>query len=230
MELLRAIENRHSVRQYLDKPLEPKIIEALTQRIDEINAHSGLHIQLCINNPQAFDSKMAHYGKFRGVQNHLALIGPKGSQLQEMCGYYGEQLVLYAQCLGLNTCWVALTYNKKQSSALINPGEERACIIALGYGQTQGVPHTVRPLEKLYRVDGRKAPVHELPEWFLNGMEAALLAPTAMNQQRFIFDLKDGNRVDAYALSGPYSAIDLGIVKYHFEIAANALSTDWSFE
>ena len=61
-------------------------------------------------------------------------------------------------------------------------------------------------------------------------MEAALLAPTAMNQQRFIFDLKDGNRVDAYALSGPYSAIDLGIVKYHFEIAANALSTDWSFE
>lgn len=151
MELLRAIENRHSVRQYLDKPLEPKIIEALTQRIDEINTHSGLHIQLCINNPQAFDSKMAHYGKFRGVQNHLALIGPKGSQLQEMCGYYGEQLVLYAQCLDLNTCWVALTYNKKQSSALIDPGEERACVIAIGYGQTQGVPHTVKPLEKLLR-------------------------------------------------------------------------------
>ena len=163
MNLTEAMKGRHSVRQYTDQPLNEAVISALQKEIDACNKESGLHIQLVTNEPKAFDGFMAHYGKFSGVTDYIAMIGKKGPTLDETCGYYGERLVLLAQQLGLNTCWVALTYNKKQSSALINPGEERACIIALGYGQTQGVPHTVRPLEKLYRVDGRKAPVHELP-------------------------------------------------------------------
>ncbi|MEI3552822.1 MAG: nitroreductase family protein [Acutalibacteraceae bacterium] len=41
------------------------------------NQESGLHIQLVTNEPKAFDSFMAHYGKFKGVTNYLALIGKK---------------------------------------------------------------------------------------------------------------------------------------------------------
>jgi hypothetical protein len=50
--------------------------------------------------------------KFTGVQNYIALIGKKSSSLEEQAGYYGEQLVLTAQQLGLNTCWVAMTVSK----------------------------------------------------------------------------------------------------------------------
>lgn len=36
----------------------------------------------------------------------------------------------------------------------------------------------------------------ETPQWFKNGMEAAMLAPTAMNQQKFVIKL-DGNCIQA---------------------------------
>ena len=41
-------------------------------------------------------------------------------------------------------------------------------------------------------------------------------APTAVNQQKFLFELKNG-KVTAKNLGGFYSKIDLGIVKYYFE-------------
>lgn len=75
-------------------------------------SESGLHMQLVLDEPKGFDGFMAHYGKFSGVKNYIAVIGKKGRDLEEKCGYYGEKVVLYAQRLGLNTCWVALTYSK----------------------------------------------------------------------------------------------------------------------
>ena len=59
----------------------------------------------------------------------------------------------------------------------------------------------------------------EMPGWFKDGMEAAMLAPTAMNQQKFLFTL-DGEKVTAEKTGGMYSLVDLGIVKYHFEVGS----------
>lgn len=56
-------------------------------------------------------------------------------------------------------------------------------------------------------------------DWFKKGVEAALLAPTAMNQQKFVFELI-GDSVRAKSTGGFYSKMDLGIVKYPFEIGA----------
>ena len=73
------------------------------------------HIQLVTDEPKAFDGFMAHYGKFSGVKNYIALIGKKGPKLEETCGYYGGKgLVLLAQQLGLNSCWVAMTLQQDQ--------------------------------------------------------------------------------------------------------------------
>ena len=58
---------------------------------------------------------MAHYGKFDGVHNYIALVGKKSSTLDETLGCYGEQLVLKAQEIGLNTCWVAMTHGKSKA-------------------------------------------------------------------------------------------------------------------
>lgn len=73
MELIEALKNRHSVRQYLDKPVEPEILKVLQKEVEICNQESGLHIQLVANEPKAFDSFMAHYGKFSGVTNYLPL-------------------------------------------------------------------------------------------------------------------------------------------------------------
>lgn len=221
MTIQEAIRARHSVRQYQDRPLEAEASAALETMIEEINRESGLHIQLVKNEPKAFSGFLAHYGNFRGVSNYLALIGPDTPGLDEACGYQGEKLVLFAQTLGLNSCWVQLTYKKVPGAFEVRPGERLTLVIALGYGETQGVPHRSKPVEKLYRAEG------EPPDWFRSGMEAALLAPTAVNQQRFLFTLGDGT-VRAEALRGPCTKIDLGIAKYHFEIGAGKENFRWA--
>lgn len=221
MELLEAMEKRHSVRSYEDKRIEGTVKENLLSYIDQCNKESGLHMQLVLDEPKAFDGFMAHYGNFSGVKNYIAIIGSKSADFEEKCGYYGEKLVLYAQQMGLNTCWVALTYSKVKSAFQIGPGEKLALVIAIGYGKTQGVEHKSKAMENVYRAEGK------IPDWFKNGIKAALSAPTAMNQQKFLFTL-NGNIVSAKAGMGFYSKVDLGIAKYHFEIGAGKSNFDWA--
>lgn len=209
MEILEIMKRRHSVRQYTDQPIEEEKRLTLDALIEKINQEAKLHIQAIYDDPRCFDSFMAHYGKFTGVHSYMALVGRKSPELEEALGYYGEALVLKAQALGLNTCWVALTHGK--SRAVVNKGEKLVCLISLGYGKTQGVEHRNKPLQALCNASG------PLPDWFLNGMNAVLLAPTAMNQQKFYFELLPDGTVKASCGSGFYTRMDLGIARYHFE-------------
>lgn len=208
MEILEVMKSRHSVRQYTDKKIESDKRSVLNKLAEECNSESGMNIQIIYDEPKCFDSFMAHYGKFSGCENYIAVVGKKGKDLDEKAGYYGEKLVLKAQELGLNTCWVAMTHGK--SAAKIGKGEKLAIIISLGYGVNQGVAHKSKQLSEVCsQTDG-------VPAWFAEGMEAVMLAPTAMNQQKFKFIL-NGDQVKAITTGGFYSHIDLGIVKYHFE-------------
>lgn len=213
MDLIMAMNNRHSVRQYEDKAIPAEVISALEDEIRKCNAESGLHIQLVKDEPQAFDSFMAHYGKFDGVKNYIALVGKKSPELDTLCGYYGERLVLLAQALGLNSCWVAMTYKKILGAFEIGVGEKVTVVIALGYGKTQGTPHKSKLPTEVSNISA------DTPDWFESGVKAALLAPTAMNQQKFTLTYLNGT-VSAKAGFGFYSKVDLGIVKYHFELGS----------
>lgn len=220
MELLEAIQNRHSVREYTDQRIEEEICNELSQEIESCNKEGGLHIQLVTDEIEAFSGTLAHYGKFKNVRNYIGLIGENSSDLEEQIGYYGERIALKAQQLGLNTCWVALTFSKRKSKCVIRKGEKLVCVLALGYGKTQGVPHKSKQIEELCRVG------ETMPLWFKNGMEQAILAPTAVNQQKFLITLKNG-KVSAKSTGGFYSKVDLGIVKYHFEIGAGKDHSIW---
>lgn len=213
MDIMEAMKVRHSVRQYEEKPIGNGILEELQKEVDACNQESGLHIQIVTNEPKAFSGFMAHYGSFRGVTNYIALVGAKSRDLDEKCGYYGERLVLKAQQLGLNTCWVALTYSKTPSAVQIGRSEKLAVVISFGYGKTQGTPRKTKAIGEVSNVSD------STPDWFQAGVEAALLAPTAMNQQKFTFTYADGN-VSVKAGSGFYTKMDLGIVKYHFELGS----------
>jgi nitroreductase len=223
MELIEAIRARHSVRTYSDMPIEAEKVAALKDAIGRINAQSGLNIQLVLEEPRSFSSGLWKYGQFSGVKNYLVLAGPKGKDAEEKIGYYGEELVLLAQTLGLNTCWVGLTYKKIPGTFTLREGEMVHCVISLGYGTTPGKQHPQKPMENFYESD--TVP----PKWFIEGMKAALLAPTAVNQQKFKFILHDGNKVETRTFFSPwgYTVIDLGIAKYHFEIGAGKENFEW---
>lgn len=221
MTILEAIEQRHSVRKYQDKPIEASKIQELNEEINACNQEGNLSIQLITEDPDVFKGLMAHYGGFRNVTNYIALVGPADNDLDEKTGYYGERIALKAQQLGLNTCWVAMTYSKVKTAFQIAPGEKLCLVIAVGHGTTQGAGHPVKQPEEVSKAD---SPV---PDWFQRGVRAALLAPTAMNQQKFTFTLQGGS-VAAKAGTGFYTKVDLGIAKYHFEIGAGTAQFRWA--
>ena len=221
MDMVEAMGVRHSVRSYTDRRIEGEVRAKLESYIAQCNAECGLHMQLVCDEPKAFSGMLAHYGKFSGVRNYIVLAGRKTPDLDEKCGYYGEKIVLHAQSLGLNTCWVAMTYSKKNVAVRLEKDEKLCIVIAIGYGKTSGTAHKSKAREAVM------SNVSNAPEWFLKGIDAALLAPTAMNQQKFAFSL-NGNKVSAKAGIGFYSKIDLGIAKCHFELGAGRDNFEWA--
>lgn len=238
MTIQEAIEARHSVRAYKEQPLTEDVVKGLQEKIAELNREGQLNMQLILNEPKAFQGTLAKYGKFRNVGNYIVMIGRKAADLDERIGYYGEQLVLYAQTLGLNTCWVGLSYSKVPGTYVLNEDEKIVCYIAIGYGETQGVSHKIKTVEQVsrsvVRMSGSSNNAGDAtPLWFRKGVEAALLAPTAVNQQKFSFEYMgmNGNRHQVKANKGfsiiGYTQLDLGIAKCHFEIGAGKENFDW---
>ncbi len=215
MTIMDAVKERHSVRSYADKPIEAEIVKELQEEIDLCNREGNLHIQLVTGEQDAFSGMMAHYGSLRGVQNYIALVGKSSASLDELCGYYGERIVLKAQMLGLRTCWVAMTVSKGvvKKNIKIEKGEKLCIVISLGYEAVAGKDHKSKAFDAVAKS------TEPMPDWFKAGVESALLAPTAMNQQKFRFTYENG-KVSAKASFGPCSKIDLGIVKYHFEVGS----------
>ena len=229
MTLTEAIKARHSVRRYKDDPIPEEVLTILTDKVRAVNQEAGLHVQLVTEEPKAFSGIMA-YGSFSGVRNYFVMAGKKSEALDEKIGYYGEQLVLLAQTLGLNTCWAGLSYSKIPGTYELADGEKIGCYIALGYGQDQGKGHKVKPVKEISNASDLT------PEWFKRGVEAAQLAPTAVNQQRFRLEYlgtQEGGSLPKvlakplFSMVG-YSKMDLGIVKYHFEIGAGEENFAWA--
>ena len=195
MDIKEAIKARHSVRYYKDEPISDEQRAELEALISRCNEESGLSMQLVVDDPECFDTLLAHYGMFKNVKNYIAVVGPKSmSDLDVRGGYY--------------------TYKRGKCKAEIADNEKIVCVIAIGYGENQGTKHKSKPLSKICDV-----PEADMPVWFKNGVKAAMMAPTAMNQQKFKITL-DGNDPVITAGKGPMTGIDLGIVKYNFEAAS----------
>ena len=251
MTIQEAIKARHSVRAYKEQPMNKEIVKVLEDEILSLNRRSSeyypsslgngrvateegavnhegrLHIQLIQDEPKAFLGTLAKYGRFRNVRNYLVMAGQKAEDLDERVGYYGEHLVLLAQTLGLNTSWVGLSYKKIPDTYVLDEGEVIKAYIAIGYGETQGRGHKIKTPEQVSNVTAIT------PPWFRRGVEAALLAPTAVNQQKFSFEYvgMNNNRHQVRAKKGfsliGYTQMDLGIAKCHFEIGAGRDNFDW---
>jgi len=228
MTLLEAIHARHSVRKYKDDPIPEDILMILQEKIREVNLEGKLHVQLVTGEPKAFSGLIA-YGSFSGVKNYFIMAGKKSDDLDERVGYYGEQLVLLSQMLGLNTCWAGVSYSKIPGTYELENDEKIVCYIALGYGESDGKGHKVKSVRDISNASDIT------PTWFRKGVEATLLAPTAVNQQKFYIEFlgfKDYSKLPKvsakpiFSMIG-YSKLDLGIVKLHFEIGAGKDNFEW---
>lgn len=219
MDIYEAMLERHSVRQYIDKKIPNDVIYAMQAECEAINEESDMHVQIVVGDDKAFNRFFLKRLGFKGVQNYLVLVGPKGPDFDEKSGYYGERLVLKAQMLGLNTCWVGV---KVKAQCNIAEGEKQGCVIAFGYGENNGKERELRDINELCEHSSY------MPKWFEQGMLAVALAPSAMNQQHYKFILKADDTVEAVNLGGPFSGVDLGIAEYHFELGAKDSNFTWA--
>lgn len=219
MTELEAIKARHAVRKYTTEPLSPALIDLLKKEINQCNHLGQLHIQLVTENESAFKSLIPLFGRFKNVKNYIALAAQRQGDFYEKCGYYGAHLMIKAQQAGLNSCYVTNTYNAKKCPVTLAQNEELVGVIALGYGAADGTQHKSKSMESLCKPCSDK--------WFLNGMNAAILAPTGLNKQNFFIEA-NGDTVSIHTKEkSPMSQIDIGIVKKHFEIGAGKENFKW---
>ncbi len=220
MTLEEAMRTRHTVRRYTEETIPEDLLARLNERVRGSNKRCGLAMSLVTENKEAFGPALRLF-LAKGVRNYLILAGPDRPGLDEAVGYCGADMMLFAQTLGLNSWWVGGTYSRKGVRRNAHPETGKILgLIALGYGRTQGVPHKSKGPEEIASYAGPP------PEWFVKGVEALLLAPTALNRQAFTVR-GEGRRVSIDCSNGAFSGVDLGIGKYHFEIGAGREAFSW---
>lgn len=233
MTLSEAIFTRISFRNYLPDPIAPEQRRQLGKTIEQCNRRSGLHIQLVCDRPEPFASLSKSYGMLKGVRNYLVFAGPAGDPyLSEKCGYFGEQIILTATAMGLGTCWVGGTFDRKSCLCHLQEGEQLVCVAAIGH-----TPEARSGREKLIRrvTEHKSKSVAELasglshaPSWFMSGMAAVQRAPSARNRQPVRFVKKRDNSVEVHLTEdSAMTRIDLGIAKLHFELGAHGGVWTW---
>lgn len=220
MTIREAVEKRHMVRQYTDKAIPADVVELLNARIAGNNEKYHLCLTLVTGNSDGIGN-MAKLLLSRTVNNYIVLAGMDTPGLDEKLGYCGADLILYAQTLGLNTWWIGGMFHGRGALKHLSNKDVRVNgVIAVGYGKTQGVPHKSKTAAEISEYSG------DTPQWFIDGVNALLHAPTALNKQPYLVK-GAGNRVSISAGDGHFSGIDLGIGKYHFEVGAGKENFEW---
>ena len=231
MTLLDAASVRRSQRSYRPGPIHPAQRQQLEKTISQLNGRSGLRLQLICGQPEPFRSLSKSYGLLTGVEHYVVFAGPEGDpDLEEKCGYYGEELLLTAVSMGLATCWVGGTYDKKSCLCHLAEGERLVCVAAIGYPpEKPGLREQV--IRRAAKGMGRKpaaADAQEGPSWFAAGMASVALAPSALNRRGYRFALlPDGTVQACLEGGGAFALVDLGIAKYHFALGAHGGEWAW---
>ena len=218
MSLIEAVNARRSRRKYINRPIEPAVMEQLQACAKEVSQSAGARIELIFDNGEAFRGLRRNYGLLAGVRHYAGLIADPGDKTAvERLGYYGELFMLRAVALGLGTCWVGGSYDRALCPFALSGKEEVVCAITFG-----DTPEQDNAREKLIQslthrktksIEDMMSAESPVPEWFLAGMAAVQKAPSANNRQPVMFTYRNGAVTAESA-----SAIDLGIAKLHFEL------------
>lgn len=223
-----AIEQRTSRRAYKRQRIEPNKVSQIQDLIETINEESGLHIQFIEKGDLFLSGFKASYGLISGLPSLAALVGDAADQdLKRKAGYFGEFIVLECVSLGLGTCWISGTYNREEclKSIEIKDNETLVCVIAIGNVIKN---KTVKELFISQFGKGKQS-FNELlaekdctpPLWVANGIDAARIAPSAVNGKPIAYRYIK-NQLSAYIAKKNHNAeeIDLGISMAHFQLGA----------
>jgi len=230
----REIEKRRSRRRFEPKPVEPNLLTQIRRTCIEFRPFPNARAVLVTESPdKVFKGAIGPYGKIKGAPAFIAFIGNIESHyVQEQVGYTGEGVILEAEALHLATCWVAGFFRPEVAASLAgtSKSERVLAVTPIGYATKRksveeelmtgfGLTHRRRPLSGL--VTGLEE--SEWPQWIRTTLEAARLAPSAVNRQPWKFHVEpDSITVSVNRLGrefGLSKRLCCGIAMLHIEVA-----------
>ena len=240
------IKNRHSVRSYnseiLGEELKSKLEEYAANIKGPFAAKLRLEVLDSLDLEEGAGSKFGTYGIIKGAKTFIAAATQKEEHSMEQLGYCLEKLMLYAESLGLGTCWMGGTFKRSQFAELIKLKEDEImpAITPIGYpAEKRGFVEKVmrrmagsdnrKPWSELFFEGSFDKPLKkEAAGQYAEVLEMVRLAPSASNKQPWRI-LKQGNEYHIYlqetkgyanALGFNMQKIDIGIAMCHFEMTA----------
>ena len=240
MDIIETIERRISCRAFTSEAIPDDILAAIQHEIDAINEESGLHFQLYgpREDGTALDLSKGMFAS--DAPCYAALAAQDDAISREKLGYYGERLVLFITQLGLGTCWVAGTFDRKTTRVELAEGEKLHDVIPIGFAPEK-TPLKQRTIRKALRKRDKElsdlwqayVPYDQAPEWVQACIEAVRKGPSAINGQPYVFTQDAPDAPIRAGLSSTRSGLvhtDLGIAKYHFEVVAAECGIRGSWE
>ncbi|MCD7722785.1 MAG: nitroreductase family protein [Clostridiales bacterium] len=221
-EYIKAIAMRTSRRTYKNSAMGAQTKEVIKTLADWVNENAGLHFVFIEDATFAFTM-------FSGKFSAIALCGKDTIRERELCGYWGETIVLQAAYHGLGTCWVTGSYNENKMMEYLKlpKGLRLYCVITVGLVNPakstkekiiHNITHkTCKPYQKMFAVCDEK-----LPDEFAFAMRQVEAAPSSTNRRCVQF--KYENKIISASVEDPYSdkSIELGIAQLHFMLGASA--------
>jgi len=241
-----VIEKRRSRRSFEPKQLDKKLLTHLDSICNGFRPFPDARSVLVREVPDIlFKGAIGPYGKIKGAPAFIAFIGNMDSpNVWERVGYTGEGIILEAEAMNLATCWVAGFFRPKVVNSLIqlSKSERVLAVTPIGYRKKRhsleerlmtgfGLTHRRRPLSGL--VSGIEESAW--PQWIKLALEAARLAPSAVNRQPWRFRVEpDSITVSVNTPRREYGLskrLCCGIAMLHIEVAALSYGTNgsWTF-
>lgn len=225
-----AVFTRRSRRRFDGKPAEPWALAKVGEVCDGFHPFGAARVVLVRKAPQeVFKGVVGSYGSVRDAPHCLVMSGPEDAAAE--VGYVGQAAVLEATALGLGTCWIGGMFRPDVATSLVAlaPGERVFAVSPLGRA-TQSKSLGEKIATAMVKSQTRK-PSEEIapgsdgwPEWAKKGVEAARMAPSALNIQpwRFTFGadtvtLSTDGKKDSCGIP---KRLDCGIAMLHFELGA----------
>lgn len=241
-----AISRRRSRRLFDSKTIPSELLEKLNAFCNEFQPFTGARAVIVTDSPDTvFKGAIGHYGKIKGAPAVIVFIGDmRDIHVQEKVGYLGEGIILEATVSGLGTCWVGGFFRPEVAASLahIRGNEKVLAVTPVGYASEKisleekimtgfGKTHQRKPLHGL--VTGTEE--DKRPEWIKTALEAARVAPSAVNRQPWRFHIEnDSITVSVDDLKDTYNIskrLDCGIAMLHIETASLycGVNGEWEF-
>lgn len=238
-----AIFSRRSRRKYKQSTLPEDKLEHLSSVCQNFQPFPEARtVMVRETGDRVYRGFIGSYGKIENAPGYIAFIGNIDStRVQEAVGYTGEGIVLEATAMGLGTCWVGGYFypDVVAQHISIEKNERVLAVTPVGIPQDSfsfqeklmtgfGRMHKRKPLRDLVTGTSKQ-------EWMKTALEAARLAPSAVNRQPWKFIIGDGaisitldKGRDTYKIS---RRLDCGIAMLHLELGARqaGINGSWTF-